>query len=281
MKKFNMRTIYIVLFTILYICVGLVSTIHAVSFFSLANGAALAVILAGAFEIGQAAVLFSILTDIRKRKQFMPWLLMSVLTIVQILGNIYASYKYLITNSEANLRFFKEPIFTWVADMPDQNANVLLVYIIGAILPIVSLLMTAMLTSYLEKDEQRKEEEIEEEEEDEEEVEETKERKPLLQFQWLKKKQVEPEPEEDETKDITKIHIGDKTYAIEEDPQHVVPALEDTPGKMRIDDTEDIESEPEEEQKEYIIEPEEEHQDAPEEPENKTTDGLESHFINM
>ncbi len=167
MKNFNKRTIYIVLFAILYICVGLVSTIHAVSFFALANGMALAVILACAFEIGQAAVLFSILTDIRKRKKVMPWLLMSVLTIVQIMGNIYSSYKYLITNSEANLRFFKEPIFTWVENMPDQNANVLLCYVIGAILPIVSLLMTAMLTSYLENEKQI-EDEIEELDDNEE-----------------------------------------------------------------------------------------------------------------
>lgn len=152
MRKFNKRAIYIALFAILYVCVGLVSTIHAVSFFSLANGMTLAVMLACAFEIGQAAVLFSILTDIRKRKKVMPWLLMSVLTIVQILGNIYSSYKYLITNSEENLRFFKEPIFTWVQNMPDQNANVILCYVIGAILPIISLLMTGMLTSYLGND---------------------------------------------------------------------------------------------------------------------------------
>lgn len=148
-KTFNARKIYIWLFALLYICVGLVSTIHAVSFFSLANVTVLGVILACAFEIGQAAVLFSILTDIRKRRQVMPWLLMGVLTIVQILGNVYASYRYLITNSVDNLRFFKEPIFVWT-NIPDANANVILTYIIGAVLPIISLLMTGMLTSYLD-----------------------------------------------------------------------------------------------------------------------------------
>lgn len=165
--RFNKKTIYIVLFAILYICVGLVSTIHAISFFSLANAMAIGVILAFAFEIGQAAVLFSILTDIRKRKKLMPWLLMTVLTIVQVMGNVYSSYKYLITNSEDNLRFFKEPIFIWT-DVPDATANVLLVYLIGGVLPIVSLLMTAMLTSYLEKDEVSNEYEEEDEDYDEE-----------------------------------------------------------------------------------------------------------------
>lgn len=195
MDRFNKKKIYIVLFAILYICVGLVSTIHAVSFFALANVMALAVILALAFEVGQAAVLFSILTDIKKRKQVMPWVLMSVLTIVQVLGNIFSSYKYLIVNSEDKLRYFKEPIFVWVENMPDQNANVILVYIIGAILPIVSLLMTAMLTSYLDNNEQQEEttEESEEETiEDNKDFEEIQEEQPEPETTT---EQIQPEPE--------------------------------------------------------------------------------------
>jgi hypothetical protein len=40
-------------------------------------------------------------------------------------------------------------------DMPDQQCNVILTYIIGAILPIVSLLMTSMVTGYLNKEENK------------------------------------------------------------------------------------------------------------------------------
>ena len=137
--------VYIGLFIALYVAVGLVSTIHAVSFFSLANVLPLAILLAVAFEIGQAAVLFSILTDERQRKRFMPWCLMCILTLVQVIGNVYSSYKYLITNSIDLLRFFKEPIFIW-GSIPDDVANVLLTYIIGAILPLVSLALSEMVT---------------------------------------------------------------------------------------------------------------------------------------
>ena len=137
--------VYIGLFIALYAAVGLVSTIHAVSFFSLANVLPLAILLAVAFEIGQAAVLFSILTDERQRKRFMPWCLMCILTLVQVIGNVYSSYKYLITNSIDMLRFFKEPIFVW-GSIPDDVANVLLTYIIGAILPLVSLALSEMVT---------------------------------------------------------------------------------------------------------------------------------------
>jgi hypothetical protein len=148
------KIIYICLFILLYFCVGFVSTIHAVSFFSLANTAGLAVMLAIAFEIGQAAVLFDILTNPSDRKKFMPWALMCCLTFVQILGNVFSSYKYLITNSVDNLKYFKDPIFVWTT-IPDDMANVILTYLIGGILPIVSLALSEMVTSRLSKDEDK------------------------------------------------------------------------------------------------------------------------------
>ena len=155
--------VYIGLFIALYVAVGLVSTIHAVSFFSLANVLPLAILLAVAFEIGQAAVLFSILTDERQRKRFMPWCLMCILTLVQVIGNVYSSYKYLITNSIDMLRFFKEPIFVW-GSIPDDVANVLLTYIIGAILPLVSLALSEMVTERITIREKETDSEVSEEE---------------------------------------------------------------------------------------------------------------------
>ena len=149
----HFRKIFLILFAILYISVALVSTFHAISFFGLANNSWISVMLAITFEIGQAAVLFSILTGASGKNKVIPWILMCVLTLVQVLGNVFSSYEYLITNSGDNLRFFKEPIFVWT-DLPDNQCNVILTYIIGAILPIVALLMTSMVTNYLNKDEE-------------------------------------------------------------------------------------------------------------------------------
>ena len=153
MMNKHFRKIFLILFAILYISVALVSTFHAVSFFGLANNSWVSVMLAITFEIGQAAVLFSILTGASGKNKIIPWVLMCVLTLVQILGNVFSSYEYLITNSADELRFFKEPIFVWT-DLPDDQCNVILTYIIGAILPIVALLMTSMVTSYLNKSEE-------------------------------------------------------------------------------------------------------------------------------
>lgn len=143
-----MQKIYICLFAILYLAVALVSGIHAVQFFGLANNSWMAVILAISFELGQAAVLFSLLTSKNERGKIMPWVLMSIFTLVQILGNVYSSYKHIILESPENLRFFKEPIFIWT-QLPNDQATVIVTYIVGAILPICALLLTSMVTNHL------------------------------------------------------------------------------------------------------------------------------------
>lgn len=161
-KKFTTRNLFLCLFAILYLSVATVSTFHAFHFFGLANNSIMAAMLACTFEIGQAAVLFSLLTDSDNRKKYMPWVLMCILTLVQVLGNVFSSYEYIITNSMESLRYFKEPIFIWT-NLPDEQANVIVTYIQGSLLPIVCLLLTSMVTSYLSKEENNKIEEQHEE----------------------------------------------------------------------------------------------------------------------
>ena len=146
--KFTQKGIYIGLFSVLYLIVAFSSFFHACSFFGLANNSWMSIILALAFEVGQAAVLFSLLTSKKDRNRIMPWVLMTMFTLVQVIGNVFSSYKYIITNSTENLRYFKEPIFIWT-DIPDDQATVIIVYLVGALLPIAALLLTSMITNYL------------------------------------------------------------------------------------------------------------------------------------
>ena len=93
-KSFN--KIFLWLFIVLYTAIAFVSTYHAIAFFSLSNPVWLAVILAVAFEVGQAGVLFSILTNTDKDdRRSLPWILMGILTVVQVLGNVFSSYQYI------------------------------------------------------------------------------------------------------------------------------------------------------------------------------------------
>ena len=153
--KLTKQTVYIGLFSILYLIVAFSSFWHAVSFFGLANNSWMSVILAFAFEVGQAAVLFSLLTSVNDRSRVMPWVLMFMFTLVQVIGNVFSSYKYIVTNSVDNLRYFKEPIFIWT-QLPDDQATVIIVYIVGAILPVSALLLTSMITTYLSDQEEIK-----------------------------------------------------------------------------------------------------------------------------
>ena len=196
-KKKITKYIYIGLFAALYLSVALVSGIHAVAFFSLANAPALGVMLAITFEIGQAAVLFSLLTNPNQRKKIMTWVQLSIFTLVQILGNVYSSYKYIVSNSMENLRFFKEPVFIWT-DLPDQMCNVIITYLVGGILPISALLLTEMLTSYLYKEENKVQE-------------------PTKQEEIKEDKKEEPEPEPEPEHKIENEQVQEQTNQEEED----------------------------------------------------------------
>jgi len=252
--------IYIILFIILYTFVALVSGIHGFAFFGLANTSLLAIMLAIAFEIGQAAVLFSILTDSSQRKKVMPWVLMSILTLVQIMGNVYNSYKYLISNASENLRFFKEPIFVWT-QLPDAEANVILSYIQGAILPIVALLLTAMVSGFLAKKENEEVEYIEKTEEEPLEGEEVGDIE-------------EDEPSEEALKKFEEIEKE------REEKSNSIPEDED----YKEEEEQKIE-EPKEEPKEEYIAPEVTVSEIPEQINDKTEniqeDKEKSHFINL
>lgn len=165
--KLSKRNVYIALFVTLYLAVGIVSLFHSFAFFGLANNTIMSVLLGVCFEIGQVAVLMSLLTSKKEQGRIMPWFLMVLLTAVQIIGNIFSSYKYLALHSSEDLRFFKEPIFIWTS-LPDNVTTVIITYIVGGILPLIALCMTSMVSNYISEtdDEPEKEGEHSDEEED-------------------------------------------------------------------------------------------------------------------
>lgn len=142
-----MKKILTILFSLLYLAVGFVSCYHAVTFFSLSNSPWLATILSIAFEVGQAAVLFSLL--INRSQKIMPWILMGILTLVQCIGNIYSSYQYMMINSQEFIQYFTNSVLFFIQDPNPQVNNVMISYITGAILPIVSLCMTSMVVDVM------------------------------------------------------------------------------------------------------------------------------------
>lgn len=75
----------------------------------------------------------------------MPWILMGILTAVQCIGNIYSAYQYMMINSQDLIQYFTNSVLFFIQDPDPQVNNVMISYITGAILPIVSLCMTSMV----------------------------------------------------------------------------------------------------------------------------------------
>lgn len=149
-KYFNKAFLW--LFIVLYTAIAFVSTYHAIAFFGLSNPTWLAVILSLAFEVGQAGVLFSILTNQDSSdKKTLPWILMGLLTVVQILGNVFSTYKYMIMHNMDQIDYFTKSVLFFVQSPNPEYNYVMIAYITGAILPVVALCMTSMVASMLKR----------------------------------------------------------------------------------------------------------------------------------
>jgi len=133
-------------FIALYALVAFVSTLHAIDFFRLANIGALAILLGIAYEVGQATVLFSILMTKNKEK-FLPWILMILLTALQVTANVYASFKHMSLSGNDDWTYWYTSILK-IFGVQGGNAEtyqVIISWISGALLPIVALGMTALV----------------------------------------------------------------------------------------------------------------------------------------
>lgn len=147
----------IITFGILYAATGFVSFYHAIELFSISNEKWLAVILSLVFEIGQSSVLFSILLT-KNRKSPLAWGVMTLLTIIQIVGNVVSTYKFIETSNRLDFQYFQKTILFWVEAEGVEMFKVIISYLTGGILPIIALAMTSLVVENIKlKEESDKE----------------------------------------------------------------------------------------------------------------------------
>lgn len=156
----------IITFAALYLAVAFVSTLHAVTFFQLANTLSLAILLGAAYEIGQASVLFSILMTENKNR-VLAWGMMFLLTSLQVTANVYASFKYMDISGTNDWTYWQRAILFAVQAESAEMYKIIISWISGALLPLVALGMTALVAENIrlargEKEEENEEERIEE-----------------------------------------------------------------------------------------------------------------------
>ena len=139
-------------FVVLYGATAFVSWYHAITFFNIANAMWLSVILSFVAEIGQASVLFSILlTELKKTSHIiLSWTIMTLLTTLQVIGNVVSSYVWRSEHGGAGVIAFQKSILFWMAAADPEIFKVVIAWITGALLPIIALSMTALVAQYME-----------------------------------------------------------------------------------------------------------------------------------
>ena len=98
LKPNDLRKIVIGSFLSVPVLSSLISTIHIITFFGLGNMSWMAIILALAFEIGSIASLMT-LTVLDKVNRFAVWFIFFVLVVMQMLGNVYYTYDFIILST--------------------------------------------------------------------------------------------------------------------------------------------------------------------------------------
>lgn len=157
-KKSTLYNIFIIGFIILYAITAFISFFHCIQFCLVGNVMWVALLLSGAFEIGQSLCLASILlTD--NKKTTVPWVLMSLLTAVQVSGNVFSVYKYMVESGSNFYIYIQKSLLFWIQGISPDMILVVVAWILGALLPIIALLMTHMVSNNLKLKEKIKEEE--------------------------------------------------------------------------------------------------------------------------
>ena len=161
MNQKVLHRVFIWGFLFLYFLVALISFCHAVQFFGIGNAKWMSISLAFAFELGLALSLASILLSDKNKKQTLPWILMITLTAVQVVGNVYSVFRYISVSDVDYYQYLAKPLLFFIEEVDENTIQIIVSWIMGAILPIVALMMTDMVANNIKNVSEDKKETIE------------------------------------------------------------------------------------------------------------------------
>ena len=141
MQSNTIKYSIISVFVLLYMIVSAISMIHSIDFFGLSNTDSMAIALASAFEVGQVAALCGILI-LDKTNKGIVWALFLLLTSMQIMSNVYFSYKHM-----GDFSTWSE-LFGLAEEDKDVQKRALSI-ISGGVLPVVALGFIKSLVDYI------------------------------------------------------------------------------------------------------------------------------------
>lgn len=151
-KDFSkIQIVNIVAFLIVPLISSFISTYHLIDFFHLGNYKFLAISLAIAFELGAIASALSI-TILDKISKGAVWLMFLILIVFQIIGNVYYTFSYIITQEAltegylSNIKIFLEYFYEFEST---DDLKMFLSILIGTPIPLMSLAFLKTLVDYI------------------------------------------------------------------------------------------------------------------------------------
>jgi len=152
--KFSKKTkgSIILIFLIVPFISSVISMIHVVKFLSLGNTYVVAVTLAITYEIANLTILMAMVL-MKKLRAFFVWACFVVLLSVQIVGNVYYSYDFILVNIAGNSGYLTTFI-SFIQEMIEFENNKTIVFtlacFLGLPIPMVSLFLVKSVVDYLE-----------------------------------------------------------------------------------------------------------------------------------
>jgi hypothetical protein len=139
--------LFIIGFFILYLGIALISFVHSIQFFNIGNELWMSIVVGACFELGNFLSLAAILLSNKNKKATMPWVLLIIMVSIQCIANTYSTFKFISLSDTDYYQYLASPLLFWIQDISQETVQIIISWIIGAILPIVALFMTDMVAS--------------------------------------------------------------------------------------------------------------------------------------
>jgi hypothetical protein len=147
MNKYLDNTIKAFYIAVPFSC-SIFSAYHLIDFVALANNNTVAIFIAIILEIASLSCIFGLVTLDKIDKQLL-WTTFWIVTFFQTLGNCYAAYNFLFIKIEENetyLSSFKEMML----NINNIALKFILSFLLGSLMPVLSVLQSKSLAKYLE-----------------------------------------------------------------------------------------------------------------------------------
>ena len=232
----NKKSIIRAAFLVPILAVSAVSISHVVSWYDLANPISWAIYLSIAVEL---AAMSSIAAASAKVKGFSVWIVFLIVTLIQLVGNIYFSYSEIdiLSKSFKDWSELTKPVFDLISpDSAEVGQRRLLALLQGGLLPLISLTCLHFFIQYGESDDTKKEE-------------------VLTEDIQIEESEVAPIPEVEEESEIieTTETINDSLREILMDPEY----LDEESNYFENESLVDLSIEPQIKEDDYLVELEE------------------------